>query len=98
MATYTELHDRSHAAALINRIAIAVAVEAEVIRTEANSVMNHQLRLDWAKESLNDPHSMAERMIWAMLAQNKDKTPVEIDASTDAELQAAVSAAVDILI
>ena len=98
MATYQELHDLVGSTSLRQKISVAVAVEADVIRAEANTVTDHTARLAWAKGAIASPSSKVESMIWAVFAQNKNATTTAIEGSTDAQLQTAVAAAVALLI
>lgn len=96
MATYTELYDLMNDTGLRNRVATACLVSAEAIRTEAANVTNHANRLLWAKAAFNGPTAEATRMLPAILATNKAQTVAQITGATDAALQTAVNAAVDI--
>src|SRR5690349_5644345 len=96
MATYTELFDLRANSALKNKIAVACVVAAEAIRVEAGATTNHANRLVWAKAVFAAPDREAERMLMAVLAQNKDATVVQITGATDATIQTAVNNAVDV--
>lgn len=96
MATYDELLTASGNTALINKIRVAVVVAAEIVRTEAGSVSNHTNRLLWAKAVYADPVREAQRMMWAVLAQNRAFTLAQITSADDATVQSAVNAAVDV--
>lgn len=96
MATYTELFDLRHNSDLMNRISVANIVAAEVIRKETTSVPNHANRLIWAKAVFENPTIEAKRMLWAVLAANKDNTVAQITGASDVEIQTAVDTAIDI--
>ena len=96
MASYTELFDLRSNSPLKNKIAVACVVASEAIRTEAPATPNHADRLVWAKSVFADPEKEAQRMLMAVLAQNKDATVAQIEGATDAEIQTAVDAAVDV--
>jgi hypothetical protein len=100
MATYDELlaiASTTSGTALRNRIRVAVVVAADVIRAEAPATVNHANRLAWARLVLDNPDRQAERMLWAVLAQNRAATVAQITAADDATVQTAVNAAVDLL-
>lgn len=96
MATYDELFGLQANDSLRNRIAVACIVAAEAIRTENANTANHANRLLWAKAVFANPQGEAQRMLWAVLAQNKTATVAQITGATDATIQTAVSAAVDV--
>jgi hypothetical protein len=96
MATYDELLLASEDASLNKRIRVACIIAAETIRTELGSVTNHTNRMLWAKNVFANPVSECDRMLWAVLAQNKAATLAQITGATDATIQTAVNAAVDV--
>ena len=95
MATYDELLLASENEALNKKIRFAVIVAAETIRTELVSVPNHTQRLVWAKNTFKNPDVAASAMIWAVLAQNKSATYLQIINAFDSTVQTAVDAAVN---
>lgn len=97
MATYTELNTLSTDAALLARIKAAVAIAADTIRQEASSAPNNLHRKAWAREALKDPETAANNIVWLVLAQNRSFTAAQITAGSDANLQTAVDAAVNIM-
>lgn len=100
MATYDELltiATSSTGTALQRRVRVAVVVACDVIRLEAAGTTNHANRLVWAKATLADPDAAAEKMMWAVLAQNRAATFAAILAADDPTVQNAVNAAVDLL-
>lgn len=96
MATYAELFTISATGAILDKVTVAVAIQAEVIRNELGTVNNHANRLVWAKQAIADPRTMAQRMLWTVLAQNAAATSAQITGCTDASVLAALAAAVDL--
>jgi hypothetical protein len=96
MATYAELFDLRSNSPLLNRIMVACIVAAETIRGEDGGTANHANRLLWAKAVFANPDAEASRMMMAVLAQNKDATIGQITGATDAAVQTAVDAAIDV--
>ena len=97
MATYSELYSASSDADLIAKITVAVAVAAEGIRTEDPATPLHSERLAWAFRALANPEGEARKIIWALLAQNKDAPPEQIAAVSDTAIQNGVASSLDIL-
>jgi hypothetical protein len=97
VATYPELLALAQNDDLRQRTRVAAVVAADVIRLEGSGVTNHTLRLAWAKRALEDPVAQGERLLWAVLAQNRALTAAQIVSATDSGLQTAVNAAVDLL-
>lgn len=96
MATYAELLTLSTNAILMKKIRVAVVIAAEVVRTEQDTTANHANRLLWAKNVYANPDMEAQRMVWAVLAQNKDATATAIESADDATVQTAVNAAINV--
>lgn len=96
MATYTELLQAAENPAITSKVRVACIIAAETVRTEGTGVANHALRLTWAKAVFANPETEAKRMLWAVLAQNRSNTLAAILAATDAQVQTAVDAAVDV--
>lgn len=97
MALYTEILTAARDDTLNQKVRVAVVIAAEVIRTEAAGTANHANRVAWAKTVYQSPEAVAERMIWAVLAQNAAVSLPTILAASDATIQTAVNAAVDAL-
>lgn len=97
MATYLELYGLQGDGDLHNRIAVAVVVSADTIRSEAEGAANHANRLVWAGNAFADPRAMAKRAFWAVLAANKSASVSNIQSATDAAIQTNVDAVVDVL-
>jgi len=96
MATYDELLSAAEHPGLNNKIRVACVVAAETVRTEAGSTTNHANRMLWAKAVFLNPVTEAQRMLWAVLAQNKTATLAQITGATDATVQTAVNNAIDV--
>jgi hypothetical protein len=96
MATYAELLTAAGNDALRQKVRVACIIAAEKVRTELGTVTNHAGRLAWAKAVFANPEAEGNRMIWAVLAQNVAATSAAILGATDALVQTAVDAAVDV--
>lgn len=96
MATYDELLQAAGDTGLINHVRVAVFVSATNIMTEAGTTTNHANRLLWAKTVFNDPAAAGLKMMWPVLAQNRTATLAQITGATDADVQTAVDAAVNV--
>lgn len=98
MATYLELKQLSEDATLIEKLTTAVAITAYNIGQEPLVEPVSEGRRRWAKEALINPSLTASKIIWLLLAENKNATVAQIQAVTDATLQTAVDNAVDLLL
>lgn len=96
MATYIELHDLQADNEFNRRITAAVVIAADTIRTEDGGTANNANRLIWAASVFASPSAEAKRMVWAVLAANKASTAEQILSASDAVLQSAVDAAVNL--
>lgn len=96
MATYSELLQAAENESLRRKIRVAVVIAAEEIRMEADTTPNHAARRVWAAAVFRNPGAEADRMLWAVLAQNKDATLLQITGATDVQVQTAVSNAVNV--
>lgn len=96
MATYDELLTAAEHAGLNKKIRVAVIVAAEKIRVEDAGTANHSARLAWAKAVFTSPDEEAQRMLWAVLAQNRAFTFAQITGADDTAVQTAVDAAVNV--
>jgi hypothetical protein len=97
MATYAELIQAPQNIGLQQRVFVATVVAAESIRTENPATANHANRMKWAKAVFTNPSHEADRMMWAVLAANKDAAIGAITGASDASVQTAVNNAIDIL-
>lgn len=96
MATYIELFSTQSDQALFQRVTTACIIAAETIRSEGDGVTNHPNRAIWAADVFANPRHEARRMMWAVLAANKDNTVAQITGATDIQIQTAVDSAVDL--
>ena len=97
MATYAELYGLMVGeSALQNKIAVAVIVAAEAIRSEDGGTANHANRLLWAAAAFENPMGVARKMMMAVLAANSAVAVGAITGATDATILGAVNAAVDL--
>ena len=97
MAAYEEIHALfTGESALRNRVQVAVIVAAEAIRSEDGATENHANRLIWAASAFENPTGMANRLLMAVLAANKDATVEQITGASDAAVQSNVNAAIDL--
>lgn len=98
MATYAELLNVANTEnAFKQKVMVACVVACDVIRAEDAQTANHDKRMAWARATLENPSEAAARMVWAVLAQNRDLTVTQIRGATDAQVQTAVNAAVNLL-
>lgn len=96
MATFAELDVASRDGVLFTKVKVASFIAANVVATESGATANHANRLLWAKQVYASPESEARRMVWAVLAANAGATAAQIAAVTDAQVQTAVNAAIDV--
>ena len=96
MASYLELYGLQNNDDLHHKIATAVIVAADAIRTEDGAVVNHANRLLWARAAFESPLTIAQHVMWAVLAANKDATVANILAATDSSIQTAVDNVIDV--
>jgi hypothetical protein len=97
MATYAELLSASEDPGLKNKVRVALTIAAEAIRTEG-AVANHAARLALAKAISLAPAPYVDPMLRAVLAQNAAATLATILAASDATVQTAVNAAIDVFV
>lgn len=92
MASYDELFNLGTDTALRNKVAVGVIVKADAISALPTPT---QLQLDWAKASYADHIGVAETILLAVLAANKDAAVAAITGATDVAIQNNVDAVVD---
>ncbi len=97
MATYKELFTLRGNVDLTQRIAVALTIAADGIRTEASSINGHALRITWAEKMLNGIDGEARKALRFLLAANKSATVAQITGTTDTAIQTNVDAVVNIL-
>lgn len=98
MATYAELHGLTTNVALLNKVMIAVAVAAEVIRTEDSATPDHARREAWAKAALANVDGTARQLMWALMAQNASAPATNIENAGDVAIQTAVESALELML
>lgn len=96
MATFDELLTASANTALINKVRVATFVAATVVMTEGAGVANHTNRMAWAKTVFADPIAAGEKMMWAVLGQNRGLTLAQITGAVDSDVLTAVTSAIDV--
>lgn len=96
MALYLDLYALKNDSFLQDRVAMAVVIAADTIRTDGSPPANQAQRLVWAASAMGNPKGEAIRMLWALLAANKDASTATILSADDATLQSQVDAAVDL--
>ena len=96
MATDLELFGLSTEGQLQKRVTVACAIVAHGVLSEGGEVPNHNNRLAWAARVQASPQAEAGRMIWPVLAANEGSTAEQIRTATSGQIQAAVSAAIDL--
>lgn len=97
MATYAELLQLADNERLRNQVRVAVWIACNTIRTEPSTTPNNANRLRWAREALRDPLYASIQLMPVVLAQNSAATPEAILAATDAQVQGAVDAAINVV-
>lgn len=100
MASYDELlaiATTNTGAALKNKIKVAVIVAVDTIRLEDSQTANHANRIIWATRALDNPGVAADKLTWAVLAQNRAVTSAQIINADDAAVQTAVNAAINLV-
>ena len=98
MATYAELADITAAAgfgALQAKVRVAVAIKAVAI---LDSVAPSAPAVEWAKSALDAPASVANSVMWYVVAANAGATVTQITGAPDAAVQSNVNAAVDAIV
>jgi len=102
MATYIELRKAFGNNRLKNLTESACIVAAMAIVAEDAGAPNHDNRLAWARRAFTNTTAVAEPVLKAMLAANKDleigdeNTPGTILGATDAQVQPKVDAVIDL--
>jgi len=97
MATYAELLTAAEDDNLTKKARVAVIIAADVVRAESAGTANHAARLAWASRALQDPVTEGRRALWCALAQNSTLTLAQLTGASDAAVQTAVNAAIDLL-
>lgn len=97
MATYAELLGAYEDEALMKKIRVAVWVAADVVRGELDVTPNHAQRVKWAARALKEPDVEAQRIMRAVLAQNRGIALSAILTASDNAVQTAVNNALDLV-
>lgn len=96
MATYNELRQLFSHGDLHNRVEVACVIAAEAIRNESDQTANHANRLKWAQTAFENPRGVADKILMSLLAANKAAAVGSITGASDATVQSAVDAAVNL--
>lgn len=96
MATLAEIWTLLEHPQLKEKVSAACLIAAEAIRIEDGQTANHANRLKWAKSVLEDPVGAGADMLRAVLAANNTAPLASITGASDATIQSAVNAAVNI--
>lgn len=96
MAAYSDLRNLFDDSDLRNKIAVAVVIAAETIRTDVAPPANQTDRMAWAKRAFKNPQEVANEMLPALIAQNQDLAVSAIKGASDTAIQTAVDSAVDV--
>lgn len=98
MATYLELYDLASSATITDlrkRIQVAITIKAQAIAEAASPPV---ASLEWAKAAFGNPGHYEQTILHFVLADNAAAAVGSISGATDAQVQAAVNAAVDNLL
>lgn len=81
---------------LRRRVEVAVAATAYGILSEDPATPNHDVRLVWAKGTLQNPGPVAESVMWGVIANATIQA--QGDGATDAQVKTASDAAIAALL
>ena len=96
MATLLELLTAAQSDVLKQKVRAACIVAASTIMTENTATPNHAGRLAWARSVYENPEVIGKKMLWAVIAQNNAVALSAITGASDAAIQTAVNAAIDL--
>lgn len=96
MATYLELLAASGNDGLRQKVRVGCTIAANAVMLEDVATTNHAGRLAWAKSVYENPEAVGDRMLWAVIAQNSNATLSQITGASDAAIQTAINAAVNL--
>lgn len=98
MATYVELYTLQTDATLLQRVTSALNVACVAIFEESSSILGHDRRVLFAKAIVQSPIGgiVQTSMLKFLLGKFNTQTVASIQASTDAQIQTAVNAAIDL--
>ena len=95
MASYEELGTLFSNDVLKSRVTAATWIAAIGVQEEDPGTANHANRLRWADTVFGNPLAVGQRMLIALLVDNKDNTEAQILAASDATIQTKVDAKVN---
>mgnify|MGYP007073271500 FL=1 len=95
MADYDELYGIIQDSTLRNKVAVAVAIKAQVYIDGGTPTSDE---LTWASRAIKNTRSVAAEIMPYVIAANKDSSVAQITGATDAAIQTNVDAAVDALV
>ena len=96
MATLLELLKAAQNDDLKQKVRAACMIAANMIMKEDPPPVNHAVRLAWARSVYENPEAIGKKMLWAVIAQNNAVALSAITGASDAAVQTAVNAAVDL--
>lgn len=96
MATYLEIKTLFNDSDLNDKVQVACLIASKTVKDESAAAPNHANRLKWAKAAFANPTSAATAMLKVLLADNNTLTLVQIQAASDAAIQSAVNAAINV--
>lgn len=96
MATYLELKSLAKDSDLQDKTEVAVWIWAEEIITESPSTTEHAKRVTLARRIFSNPYRFMQDVLPALLAANKAVAVAGITGATDAVVQSAVDAVLDV--
>ena len=107
MATYLELYDLRDEEASRNKVAVAIAIAADTIKSGTDTTDPpwdqtagaHDARVAWVKNAnaFNPTIDLVQTVWNAMLAANSTASVATITGATDATIQTNVNESIDIL-
>lgn len=107
MATYLELYGLRDEEDMRNKVAVAIAIAADIIKTDGDTtdppwsqaVGAHDARLAWVKNAdAFSPTIGLIQTVWnAMLAANESASVATITGATDTTIQNNVNESIDVL-
>lgn len=96
MALYVDLVNLAKDDVLLNRVAFSIGVWAETLRAAGTATDKQKWLMKRSVEG-GGPRATAEDAIWLLLAANKSNTVTQIKDASDAQIQADVDNAMEVL-
>lgn len=94
MATLSGIYDlRYNELGLRKRVVAAIAAASQDILNEDDTTSNHENRVIWARNSLNNAHNAAEEMMWGVVGNASIQT--NGNSSSDNDIQFVVNSLID---